>query len=338
MRFATKRKLVKFDQCDGSEYEDTARDIAQRLNLGLDEGRYDAGETVFFARQLEYIYAQPREVLYSPLKFRSFIPVDNSVPDWAETHTYTVYDRVGIAKILTSYRAKDIPEIGLTGKQVTGTIKPLGDKFSFDTVAIRRAQKTGFPLERTKEVTAFQAVETLQDELAAKGDSAYGLTGFVNNANVPLVTPTYGTWQTGPNTPAEIVADMNKLVNSVVTSTNEVHAPDTLLLSPTLYTYIATTPWSGASDTTILKWFLLNNPYIKQIDQWSRLSLADAAGTGPRIVAYKRDPSCVSCVISQEAQRHPPAMDGLVVEVIVTARAGGVKFEHPLSAAYMDGC
>jgi len=333
MRFATKKKLVRFDSCTGEEYQDLAADLNQRLGM-----RLDAGETVFFARQLEYIYSQPREVMYAPLKFRSFIPIDNSVPDWAETFTYTVYDRVGLAKILTSYRAKDIPEVGMTGKQVTGLVRAIGDKFSYDTQGIKRAQKTGVPLERTKETFCFQAAETLLDQLAATGDSSYGLTGFVNNANVPLVTPTNGTWMTGPNTPTEIVADLNKLVNAIVTATSEVHAPDTLLLSPTLYGYLATTPWSGASDTTILKWFLANNPYIKNIDQWARLALADAGGTGPRIVAYKRDPSCVSYVIPQEAQRSAPQMDGLAIEVFVTGRVGGVKFEHPLSAAYMDGC
>lgn len=338
MRFKALKKLVRFDACDGAEYQDEAREIAKRLNLGLDNGRYDAGETVFFARQLEYIYSQPREVLYAPLKFRSFLPIDNSVPDWAETYTYTVYDRVGLAKILSSYRAKDIPEVGLTGKQVTATIRPMGDKFSFDMQSIKRAQKTGVPLERTKETNAFQAVETLQDQLAATGDSTYGLVGFLNNANVPLVTPTNGTWLTGPNTPAEIVADLNKLVNAIVSATSEIHIPDTLLLAPVLYGYIATTPWAGASDVTILTWFLRNNPYIKNVDQWARLSLADAAGTGPRIIAYKRDPSCVSMVIPQEAQRSAPQVDGLVVEVFVTARTGGVKIEHPLSVGYMDGC
>jgi hypothetical protein len=333
MRFATKKKLVRFDSCTGDEYQDLATSISERLDL-----RLDAGETVFFARQLEFVYAQPREVLYAPLKFRSFIPIDNSVPDWAETFTYTVYDKVGLAKILTSYRAKDIPEIGLTGKQVTGNVKPIGDKFSYDMQSIKRAQKTGMPLERTKEIACFQANETLMDQLAATGDATYGLPGFVNNANVPLVTPTNGTWTTGPNTPTEIVADLNKLVNAIVTATSEVHIPDTLLLAPALYGYIASTPWSGASDTTILKWFLANNPYIKNVDQWARLATADAGGTGPRIVCYKRDPSCVAMVVPLESQRSAPQVDGLAVEVFVTGRVGGVKVEHPLSMAYMDGC
>lgn len=333
MRFATKKKLVRFDACTGEEYQEIAEALNARFDL-----RFDAGETVFFARQLEFVYAQPREVLYSPLKFRSFIPIDNSVPDWAETYTYVVYDKVGLAKILTSYRAKDIPEIGLTGKQVTGNVRAIGDKFSYDMQGIKRAQKTGMPLERTKEIACFQANETLMDQIAATGDATFGLGGFVNNANVPLVTPTYGTWQTGPNTPTEIVADLNKLVNSIVTATSEVHTPDTLLLSPALYGYIASTPWSGASDTTILQWFLRNNPYIKNVDQWARLSLADAAGTGPRIVCYKRDPSCVAMVVPQESQRSAPQVDGLAIEVFVTGRVGGVKVEHPLSMAYMDGC
>jgi hypothetical protein len=176
------------------------------------------------------------------------------------------------------------------------------------------------------------------DQLAATGDATYGLPGFVNNANVPLVTPTNGTWTTGPNTPTEIVADLNKLVNAIVTATSEVHIPDTLLLAPALYGYIASTPWSGNSDTTILKWFLANNPYIKNVDQWARLATADAAGTGPRIVCYKRDPSCVAMVVPQESQRSAPQVDGLAVEVFVTGRVGGVKVEHPLSMAYMDGC
>lgn len=334
------RKLVRFDSIQDPQprFVDMAERLAQSMALFTEEAgfRADGNESLFFARQLEFVYTTPVYVLYTPRKSRMFIPVDNSVPNWADTFTYRMYDRAGMAKIISAYGSKDLPDVTLSGKEYTGTVKPIGAKYAYSLQDIRRAVAQRMPLDSDLANAASETIELQLDEIAAIGNANYSLVGALNHPNIPLVTPTTGNWNAA--TPAQIVADLNKLVSSIVTTTQEVHLPDTLLLAPDRFALISQTPWSGNSDTTILAWFLANNPYIKNVDSWQRLALANAAGTGPRIFCYLRRPDILAQVIPQEFERLAPDQDGLRVEVPCHARAGGVKVMRPLACAYMDGC
>ena len=99
-------------------------------------------------------------------------------------------------------------------------------------------------------------------------------------------------------------------------------------------TRISTT---GDTHTTAMQAFLQSNPYITRIESWNKLALADAAGTGPRAVCYKRDPEVLELVIPQEYEELPPQPKGFMYDIPCHARCGGVVVYYPLAMAYMDG-
>lgn len=296
--------------------------------------REDANETAIFARQLEYVYTKTYDVKYPEFKARLFIPVDTSVPTGAETYTYRQFDEIGMAKLISNY-ASDLPNVTLLGKEFTGKCKSLGTSYSYSIQDVRRASMAGLPLETSLARVARRVTEAKIDNLAAFGDENTGLTGFLNAANVPLISPTTGTWSSA--TADQIIADLDKLVNSIVIVSNGIHVPDTLLLPITQFLRLNNLQRSVASDKTVLQWYLENNPFIKNIDQWYLLDLADDDLNGPRAVCYKRDPEVLGLVIPQEFEQFPPQAENLAFTIPCHARVGGVKVTYPLAMAYMDG-
>jgi hypothetical protein len=318
-----------------------AKRLVEDGSVGLGNSgdeRQDANETLFFARQLEYIYAQTYDIQYPELKARKLIPVDGSVPTGAETFTYRSFDKRGIAKMISDY-ADDLPDVTLLGQEFNGKCKSMGVAYSYSIQDIRRAQMVNRPLESDLAEAARYQMELKIDEIAAFGDKATGLPGFLNNANVPLVTVITGSWDSYPTTTAvQILADLNKLANAPFNTTNEIEKPDTLVLDTTMFSLLSTTPMSASfPNESILDYFVKHSPFIKQVESWYRLGKADANGTKPRAMVYTRDPRKLGLVISQEFEQFPPQPKSLGFKTPCHARTGGMKWTYPLSAAYMDG-
>jgi len=297
--------------------------------------RLDAGETAALARQLEHIFAQTYDIKYSELKARRFIPVDTSVDPGAEYYTYRQWDQMGMAKIIANY-ADDLPRVDALAKEFPAPIKSLGAAYGFSIQDMRRSAMADSQLDSRKAATVRRAHEQAVDQIAAIGDSDAGLGGFTNNANVPLVTPDNAPWSTA--TPLEIVADVNKLLNAIVTATLETFEPDTLLLDTASFQIINSRPMSstGDSDKTILRFLLDNNPFLSNIDQWARLTTA-GAGSTTRLVGYKRSDEVLALVIPQEFEQFAPQARNLEFVIPTHSRIGGVSVRYPLAMAYMDG-
>ncbi len=312
-------------------FDSWSRRIAEAT--GLFE-REDANETAIFARQLEHVYTKTYDVKYPEFKARLFIPLDSSVPTGAETYTYRQFDEIGMAKLISNY-ASDLPNVTMLGKEFTGKCKSLGTSYSYSIQDVRRASMAGLPLETSLARVARRVVEAKIDQLAAFGDENTGLTGFLNALNVPLISPTTGTWASA--SADQIIADLDKLVNSILIVSNGVHVPDTLLMPIAQFLRLNNLQRSVASDKTVLQWYLENNPFIKNIDQWYLLDVADDDLNGPRVVCYKRDPEVLGLVIPQEFEQFPPQAENLAFTVPCHARVGGVKVTYPLAMAYMDG-
>lgn len=302
--------------------------------------RADANETAAFARQLEFIKTQTYDIRYPNLKARKFIPVDSSVPSGAESFTWRAWDWMGMAKILANY-ADDLPKVDAQAAEVTQGIKSLGAQYGYTLQDLRAAAMApGMNLDTRRAFAARRAIENKVEQIAAKGDSAAGLPGMINNANVPLLLAGGGTitgdW--AHSTPTQILNDMHAIANKIVVTTKETHIPDTMLLPLALYAIISTVAMSVNDNRTILDVFLQNNPYIRNVDQWVFLDTGDVAGTGNRIVCYEKSNEVLELVIPQEFEQLPPQPKGLSFEVPCHARNGGVSVRYPLAMIYADGC
>lgn len=295
--------------------------------------RLDANETAALQRQLDFVKSRTYDIKYSEMKARRFIPVSNEVNPGAESITYKQWDQYGMAKVVSD-AADDLPLVDVVAKEFTSPVKTLGAAYKFTVQELKAAALLGTSLDQQRGRAARRAIEAGIDHVAALGLGESQMPGFLNHPNVPVVAPTTGTWATA--SVDEILADINKLVNSIVTASNEIHNPDTLLLPTASFALLASTPAGANLESTILKVFLSTNPYIRSVDQWSKLNTAGVGG-GPRVVAYLRDPEIMQLEIPQEFEQLPPQPKNLAFVVPCHCRVGGTSIRYPLAMAYMDG-
>ena len=300
----------------------------------------DADESIFFAKELEAKKAKAYDVQYAELKARKVLPVSFEAGPGAETIKYEQYDSLAVAKIVSSY-ADDLPRADVKGAEFISSVKSLGASFGYSMQEIRAAAMAKKPLEQRRANAAKRAILQKENDIAMFGDTATGLKGFLNHSSVPLVVlPADGTgasilWST--KTADQIIRDLNLIANTIFTNTKGVEMPDTLLLPVAKYAYISSTPRSSTSDTTILEYFLKNNPFIKEVGWLNELLNAGAGGAIDRMVCYKRDPDKLSLEIPQDFEQFPEQERNLEFVIPCHSRIGGVIIPYPLSMAYSDG-
>lgn len=307
------------------------------IKLKISE-RLDTKQTAIMERALEAVKSQTYDIKYPSLKARALIPMSTEVDPGATAIIYQQYDEYGAAKLIASY-ADDLPLVDIAGEEFTSPVKGVGAAYSFSIQEMRSAAMAGVPLSSRKARAARRAIELAIDNIAFEGNVKANLTGFANNVNVPVTTaanPGSGTtWAV--KTPEQILADLHENVKDIVTTTLETHTPDTVVLPTDQYARIAQTHMSADNSITVLKAFLEQNPYINTVESWYKLATADAAGTGPRMITYLKDPEVLTLEIPQDFEQFPPEVRNLSTLINCHARIGGCIIYYPMAIQYMDG-
>lgn len=293
----------------------------------------DADESAYFQRQLEYVKSKTYDKKFTQLKARQIIPVSFEADPADETITYEQFDMVGMAKIVRDY-ATDFRSADVSAKEFTAKVRSFGSAFQYNVQQVRAASKTGKSLNQRKANSARRAIAQLENKVAYFGDADFGLQGMFNNPNVPVVVlPNAGAWS--GLTADQILQNLSAVANNPIKVSNGVETPDTMILPIDEYTEIADRPRSTQSDTTILEFFLKNNPFINSID-WVE-ELKDGGGTSvKRMIAYRRDPDYLTLEIPQEYEQFPAQEKGLAFKVPCHERCAGVLWYYPLSATYAN--
>jgi hypothetical protein len=312
------------------------REVVKSVNL-------DANESVFFARELESIKARSYDVKYPELKGTMLIPVSTDAGPGAESITYHQFDSVGVAKIIANY-ADDLPRADVLGKEFTSKVRGIGASYGYNLQEVRAAAMAGKPLQQRRANAARRANDQTVNNIAWFGDATHGLLGLLNNPNITAATAPNGTggfpqWTT--KTAAEILADLNNTVNGIISLTKGVEVPDTVLLPVEQYTLISTKQNSTASDTTVLQYFLRNQPIINRVEWVNELKdvatpPSGAAGPVDCLVVYKRDPDKLTLEIPQAYEQLPVQERNLEFVVPVHSRCGGVIIYYPLSVSVLE--
>lgn len=306
--------------------------LARALNKSVD--RLDATETAQFARALERIKARTFDVKYADLKARKFIPVSSECSNADTAFTYRQWDWRGMAKIVANY-ATDFPSVTAMAKEFTAKIVSVGDSYSYSVQDVRAAMQSGNELPTRLQTAAYRAINNTIDEIAAKGIPDQGVPGFLNHPNVPLLTLPTGNWAGATDT--QILADLAYMATQITVNTDGVHTPDTVLFDSQSWGRVSQmVTGSGTFADTVLSVFLRTNPYVKNADLWIKLDTADAAGTGPRVVMYRRDPEILELEIPQEPEEFPPQAAGMAFVINCHARVGGLRMSYPLACAFAD--
>lgn len=299
----------------------------------------DAGEDVFLSRQLIYIQQRQVNTLFTNNQALRYVPVETDVPVGAEQFSTETFTQVGSAAFVTNY-GTDFPSADVFVTETLNRMYDIGSSFRYSLTDLRRAAFSGVPLSSKRADASRFMHDTLIDEIALLGNTARALTGLSNNANVTLLTAGGGTvtgaWESA--TAATIKADLAAMESTIVLASagQSQLFPDTLLLDDESYMIINTRPSTTFSDQTILRSYLENSPYIRNIEPWVKLRNAGAAGVR-RAVMYRRNPDILGMKISNSYEQFAPQQHLLEWIVPALSRISGVIVYRPMAMLYVDG-
>jgi len=304
--------------------------------------RADAGETAVIARSLDHVEQRITEVMFAELRALRIVPVIDGIDPGAKTYTFTVLDRMGRAAA-ASERGKDLPRAAESLSEVTSGIKSYGAMYAYTQQELREiayAQSRGLSiaLDTVRAETAARMIATQIDQVVAFGDPVdTRIKGFLTH---PSVTVSTASMAWADMTPEELLAALVSLATDRMVASKEVFAPDTIALPTDHWKLVGTTPMGLAANKTVLSFFKEAMDAMGrsvEVVSWPLLATADVARTGPRAVAYKRDPSMVGAIVPLAFQASPPQPKGLEFEIPCEGICGGTAIKVPMSVEYLDG-
>lgn len=290
-------------------------------------------DSIAFARAFEYIEKELQETEFEKLKAEQYIDYDTSAPDGADAITHRQITQLGQADWVDHY-ADDLPAFDVKAGESSVKTETFGGHYFWTVEELDKvAMNPTIRLDAERKKSAQDAMRRWHNKVAAVGSTKHGRTGFVNDANVPLVTPITGTFSSA--TTDQIIADIQKLLAAVEINSGENGKATHLGVDRQTWS-ILNRPYGDGKDYTLRKWLLENCDDLKEIFQWNVLDTASAS-SGRRLVAWQKDKAVVKYNAVIVYKERAPQDKNLKVIVPVYAKSGFTEWRKPLYGAYMDG-
>lgn len=302
--------------------------------MSVQQYKVDAAQTAFYYQQLLKRSAKSFAVKYEELKARSLFPLLTDGPSFADdAWVYETWDGTGEAAVIGDY-ADDLPTADAFVKENLTRHVPIVSSVMMNFKEMAKDRQTGVGLLAKKQTRAVRAVEQKIHQCALYGDDARMVPGFLTNPNLPAPLAATGDWAVA--TPDDVLDDLHSIANAPPENTLNIETVDTMIM-PTREFHIISTRRLADSDMTIRSHFMLATPYIKNITVLPELITGDAAATGPRVIAYRRDEDALALNMPMNPQWLESQQVNLTTKWPLIAACGGVVVFLPQSISRMDG-
>lgn len=308
---------------------------------------HDAQQALGFINpQLLRINTEVDKQVYPSFDYSRLMFVNTDGDMWDVGTVFYSGDIAGKAEWL-SHKGFDMPYADISTNQHLNAFHFAGIGYEWSLGELQRAAKLNRNLGNEKAMAARTVAESKVYGVAIRGDTEKGMTGLVNDANVPAATVpadgAAGATTFASKTPTLINRDINAALNAPFNATKETYRANTLLLPSTRLQYMASTPLAAGSDTTILKFIRENNSYTLETGQpltiiGSReLETAGAGGTA-RMMAYANQRDVVQFHLPGPHEFLPAFQkSSMTWEVAGIMNVGGTEIRRPKAIAYRDG-
>ncbi len=291
----------------------------------------------FTISQLSAIESRIYETKYQNIRFQEFVPVDSSDPEWVDNITYISYDAVTMGKFIGA-NGKDLPESDINASKSTIPVFYGGVAMRWSLDELRKSQAMRMPIDATKGTANYRGYLEHKQQVAYFGYSDRGITGLFNGANVTETTATTG-FDPVTATGEEWVDMLNKQIETVYTSSANVHVPNMQLIPQAYWGYLLK-PMTAYANKTILEYYLENN-YAKSlgvnltVTPVYQLNGIGVNSTG-RIMTYELNAENLVMKDPMPYRTIAPQPEGLTVKVPAEYKFGGIEFRYPGCALYTD--
>lgn len=278
--------------------------------------------------------------------YASLIPVVTEGNEWARGVTFRSSDIAGNAEFLSG-KGFDMPYADVSQTQHMKGFELAGIGFEWSLEEIQVAAMEGRQLSSEMADAARKVAERRLWGIALSGTTEKNWKGLINDSNVTAADVAANgtgsvTWWAA-KTPDQILADINAGLTGIFTDTKGAEFGDTVLLPASLWDYLASTPRTSTSDTTILNYLIENNAYTARtrrpltVQGLFELNTADPGGDG-RAVIYARNPDVVRFHLPMPHKFLPPFQkSSMTWEVAGIMRTGGTEVRLPKAVRYLDG-
>lgn len=283
---------------------------------------------------------------YPTFNYGASVPIVTEGAPWAIGTTFFTVDTAGEAKFLSG-TGTDMPFNSATRDQASHDFAMIGSGWEWNLEEVNQAQLYGINLSATKADSAADKVERLLNSIAMVGSTEKGWTGLLNDPNVSRVdaasTGTGGSTLWANKTLDQIMADVNGVLGSIRTNTDEVEWADTLRMPPDAFRYVATARLGvGDGLITVLEYLRRNNSYTAETGlpldiaplREARNASADGGG---RLVAYRKAEEVLRFHLPMPRRVLAARQKSIMgFETGIIARTGGTEIRLPGAVAYLD--
>lgn len=303
---------------------------------GLTVRRNDDATLGAFLRQLEDIESEVQREEFSELAFSDgkIVPLDIQNKPGIRTTTYRKITAVGQFKLHRNY-STEIPMVNLLSEEYTQTIhKWVGGYYisDDDIEAARLMQETSIEQEDVASVR--EAAMQQLNSLIAFGDSDLNMPGFLNH---PDVLHTYSPISiSSASTANQILALLNDSASAPVQLTKQIEKPDTLILPVKQWNYLTTARIDNTLEKTLMKQFMENSPYIRNVEVVNECEGSGLDGTDI-MVLYRRDRKKVKAMVYEDFQFKQLERKGLGYQRPAYFRYAGLRHYRPYACHIVSG-
>lgn len=287
---------------------------------------------------------------------------DSTVADEFSSFTYSTFASPGGLGAGNGIRngkawiSKETTQVSGTSVDIAKVQQPLhlwALELKYDVTELESSARVGRPIDVQKLTAINEKHEMDVDEQVYVGDATYADTGLFNSAAVTNVTNVAAgaasstLWSA--KTPAEILSDVNAIIQSTWAASGWAVMPARLMLPPAQFGYISTQIIStGAGNISILKFLLENNVLVatgrgrleilpsKWLIGAGSGGTLGTTGTVDRMTCYTKQERFVRYPMSG-IQRTPIQYDGLWHKAVYYCRLGALEVVYPETLSYRDG-
>lgn len=300
--------------------------------------------------ELERLYPK----LYEPLASVTFHQHLQFRPDigmWDEFHSFAriAYAAPGAGQLVTNWSdgiGTEVLGIDVETEKLVGGIKAWRRKLSYSVEELQKSIQLNRPLDQQKLAALMLAYSMDMDRMAYVGDVGAGFGGLFNAAEVtnlaPVANGAGGTPDADSKTPEEILGDVNEVIQSAWEQSAYTSAPETLLISPRLFTSLNRRLMPGPVAMSVLTYLkdntLLNRLTGKPLDiQPVKWAAGIGAGGSDRMTAYTNDVDKVRMIGMVPQPLGQLEIKDAAFHQHYRATWGGLEIVYPETMAYRDG-
>lgn len=295
----------------------------------------------FYISQLGALEPRIYETKYPNINYQELIPLNTSVPEWADSVPYISYDAVTLGKFIGA-NADDLPNVAIKAKKDNVPVGYAGNSFEYSLDELRKSQHLNMPIDVTMATAARRGAEEHMQRVAYFGDADRKMFGLFNHPNVTVDATSTLDWGAAGTNGKMILDEINGWIGDVWKQSKGVHVPNTMVLAAKRWTYLATTMATQyAPDKTLLEILQAQNLYTRMTGQpmtiTPRFQLEGAGASGKdRVLIYEKNADNLVMYIPMFWRPTAPQPRNLKIKVPAEYKCSGTEFRYPMCAEYFD--